>query len=42
LKYPGGGSGDLSKYHFFSEHQFSISFENSQAPGYITEKVLHA
>ena len=42
LKYPGGGCGDISKHHFFSEHQFTISFENSQAPGYITEKVLHA
>ena len=42
LKYPGGGCGDLSKYHFFSDRRFSISFENSQAPGYITEKVLHA
>lgn len=42
LKYPGGGSGDLSKHHFFSQHQFSLSFENAQADGYITEKVLHA
>jgi len=42
LKYPGGGCGDISKHHFFAEHQFTISFENSQAPGYITEKVLHA
>lgn len=42
LKYPGGGCGDISKYHFFSKHKFTISFENSQAPGYITEKVLHA
>jgi GR25 family glycosyltransferase involved in LPS biosynthesis len=42
LKYPGGGCGDISKHHFFSHHQFTISFENSQSPGYITEKVLHA
>lgn len=42
LKYPGGGCGDLSKHAFFSQHQFTLSFENSQAPGYITEKVLHA
>ena len=42
LKYPGGGCGDISKYHFFSKHKFTISFENSQADGYITEKVLHA
>jgi GR25 family glycosyltransferase involved in LPS biosynthesis len=42
LKYPGGGCGDVSKYDFFSTHQFTLSFENSQASGYITEKVLHA
>ena len=42
LKYPGGGCGDVSKYNFFSTHQFTLSFENSQSPGYITEKVLHA
>ena len=42
LKYAGGGCGDLSKHAFFSQHQFTLSFENSQAPGYITEKVLHA
>jgi GR25 family glycosyltransferase involved in LPS biosynthesis len=42
LKYPGGGCGDLSKHEFFADHRFSISFENAQVPGYITEKVLHA
>jgi len=42
LLYPGGGCGDISKHHFFRQHKFTISFENSQAPGYITEKVLHA
>jgi len=42
LKYAGGGCGDISKYNFFSRHKFTISFENSQADGYITEKVLHA
>ena len=42
LKYPGGGCGDISKYNFFSTHQFTLSFENSQSPGYITEKLLHA
>lgn len=42
LKYPGGGCGDISKHHFFSKHRFSISFENSQARGYLTEKLLHA
>jgi len=42
LKYAGGGCGDISKYKFFEEHKFTISFENSQASGYITEKVLHS
>lgn len=42
LKYAGGGCGDISKYEFFSNHKFAISFENSQASGYITEKVLHS
>jgi hypothetical protein len=42
LKYPGGGCGDIPKYNFFSKHKFSLSFENSQASGYITEKVLHS
>ena len=42
LKYPGGGCGDVSKYEFFSKHQFTLSFENSQNTGYVTEKVLHA
>jgi hypothetical protein len=42
LKYPGGGCGDISKHRFFTDHRFTLSFENSQAGGYITEKVLHA
>ena len=42
LKYPGGGCGDISKHHFFAEHRFTISFENSQAAGYVTEKLLHS
>ena len=42
LKYPGGGCGDLSKHAFFADHRFTISFENAQVPGYITEKLLHA
>jgi GR25 family glycosyltransferase involved in LPS biosynthesis len=42
LKYPGGGCGDISKHHFFAAHKFTISFENSQSPGYLTEKLLHA
>jgi hypothetical protein len=40
--YPGGGAGDLSKHHFFTKHRFTLSFENSQADGYVTEKLLHA
>ena len=42
LKYPGGGAGDLSKHDFFTNHRFTLSFENSQAHGYITEKLLHS
>jgi GR25 family glycosyltransferase involved in LPS biosynthesis len=42
LKYPGGGCGDIPKLKFFENHKFTLSFENSQAPGYITEKVLHS
>jgi GR25 family glycosyltransferase involved in LPS biosynthesis len=42
LKYPGGGCGDIPKLKFFENHKFTLCFENSQAPGYITEKVLHS
>jgi len=42
LLYPGGGAGDCSKHEFFTRHRFTLSFENSQSAGYITEKVLHA
>lgn len=42
LKYAGGGCGDISKYHFLEQHKFQICFENSQANGYITEKLLHS
>ncbi len=42
LKYPGGGCGDISKYNFLKDHKFQICFENSQADGYITEKLLHS
>lgn len=42
LKYAGGGCGDVSKYHCFEKHRFTLSFENSQAAGYVTEKLLHA
>jgi GR25 family glycosyltransferase involved in LPS biosynthesis len=42
LLYPGGGAGDLSKHEFFTRHRFTLSAENTQQEGYITEKVLHA
>lgn len=42
LKYAGGGCGDVSKYHFLTQHKFQLCFENSQASGYITEKVMHS
>ena len=42
LKYPGGGCGDISKYHFLEQHKFQLCFENSQANGYVTEKLLHS
>jgi GR25 family glycosyltransferase involved in LPS biosynthesis len=42
LKYPGGGCGDISKYHFLEQHKFQLCFENSQAAGYVTEKLLHS
>jgi GR25 family glycosyltransferase involved in LPS biosynthesis len=42
LKYPGGGAGDVSKYHFYTKHRFCLCFENSRERGYITEKLLHA
>lgn len=42
LTYPGGGGGDLSKHAFFARHRFALSFENSKAHGYVTEKLLHA
>lgn len=41
-KYAGGGCGDVAKHLFFSKHRFALTFENSQAAGYITEKLLHA
>ena len=42
LLYPGGGAGDISKHEFFTSHRFTLSAENAQQRGYITEKVLHA
>lgn len=40
--YGGGGGGELAKLAFYRERQFCIAFENSSAPGYVTEKLLHA
>lgn len=31
-----------SKMDFMSNYKFSIAFENSSKPGYVTEKILHA
>ena len=41
-KYPGGGSGDVSKFRFLEDHRFVLCFENSKGDGYVTEKLLHA
>jgi hypothetical protein len=30
-----------SKIKYFSKHKFSLCFENSSYPGYVTEKILH-
>lgn len=40
--YGGGGGGDVAKHEFLQGHKFNICFENSAAPGYVTEKLLHA
>jgi GR25 family glycosyltransferase involved in LPS biosynthesis len=40
--YGGGGGGDTAKHLFLEKHKYNICFENSQAPGYVTEKLLHA
>lgn len=38
----GGGGGELKKHTFLKDYRFCISYENSSAPGYTTEKLLHA
>jgi len=40
--YGGGGGGDVAKHAFLKERKFCLCYENSSAPGYVTEKLLHA
>lgn len=40
--YGGGGGGDIAKYFFLKERKYCLCFENGLAPGYVTEKLLHA
>ena len=40
--YAGGGGGDAAKCRFLRERKFCLCYENSSAPGYVTEKLLHA
>ena len=40
--YAGGGSGDQAKVEFYKSHLFCLCYENCVAPGYVTEKLLHA
>ena len=39
---PGGGGGELKKFEFLKDYKFCITYENSSASGYVTEKLLHA
>lgn len=39
---PGGGGGELKKVEFLNNYRFCIAYENNSAPGYTTEKLLHA
>lgn len=38
----GGGGGELKKTKFMMNYKFAITYENSKAMGYCTEKYLHA
>jgi GR25 family glycosyltransferase involved in LPS biosynthesis len=38
----GGGGGELAKIEFYKPYKFALTFENSSAPGYCTEKLFHA
>jgi len=38
----GGGGGELRKFEFLKDYKFCLTYENESAPGYTTEKWLHA
>ena len=38
----GGGGGELKKHAFLKDYRFNLTYENQAAPGYTTEKILHA
>ena len=38
----GGGGGELAKVDFYKQYKYAITYENSSAPGYTTEKIFHA
>ena len=38
----GGGGGELLKHEFLKSYRFCLAYENQSAPGYTTEKILHA
>ena len=38
----GGGGGEARKVAFLRDYRFCITYENNSAPGYCTEKLLHA
>jgi GR25 family glycosyltransferase involved in LPS biosynthesis len=38
----GGGGGELRKHEFLKDYKFCLAYENAAAPGYTTEKLLHA
>ena len=38
----GGGGGELKKHMFLRDYRFCLAYENEQATGYVTEKLLHA
>ena len=40
--YGGGGGGDQAKVAYLRDHEYCLCYENSVAPGYVTEKLLHA